>query len=191
MTSHIGLVATASTTYNEPYHVARKFASLDHISGGRAGWNVVTSWSDAEARNFNREKHLDYDTRYERAAEFVEVVTRPVGQLGRRRLPPRQGERASLLRPEPSMHVLNHQREALLGARPAQRRRATPQGRPIIVQAGASEQGQEIAAAHADVVYAASQDAGGRAGLLQLGQGAHGEIRPRAGRAEDHARAAP
>src|SRR5271168_1069444 len=74
-TSHIGLVATASTTYNEPFHVARKYASLDHISGGRAAWNVVTSWTDQEARNFNRETHLDYETRYERAAEFARVVT--------------------------------------------------------------------------------------------------------------------
>ena len=55
VTSRIGLVATASTTYNEPFHIARKFASLDHISGGRAGWNIVTSWSDAEARNFSRD----------------------------------------------------------------------------------------------------------------------------------------
>lgn len=74
VTHRIGLVATASTTYNEPFHVARKYASLDHISGGRAGWNVVTSWSDAEARNFNRDQHLGYEERYERAAEFVEVV---------------------------------------------------------------------------------------------------------------------
>ncbi|MGI4807915.1 MAG: LLM class flavin-dependent oxidoreductase, partial [Janthinobacterium lividum] len=75
MTRHIGLISTASTTYNEPYHIARKFASLDHISGGRAGWNIVTSWSEQEAWNFNRAKHLDYDTRYERAREFVDVVT--------------------------------------------------------------------------------------------------------------------
>ena len=65
----------ASTTYNQPYHIARRFGSLDHISGGRAGWNIVTSWSEAEARNFNRESHLEYNARYERAAEFVEVVT--------------------------------------------------------------------------------------------------------------------
>src|SRR5262249_30628727 len=65
---------TASTTYNEPFHIARKFASLDLISGGRAGWNVVTSWSEAEARNFNREQHLDYETRYDRAKECLEVV---------------------------------------------------------------------------------------------------------------------
>ncbi|MBN8898676.1 MAG: NtaA/DmoA family FMN-dependent monooxygenase, partial [Rhodospirillales bacterium] len=75
MTERIGLVATASTTYNEPFHIARKWASLDQISGGRAGWNIVTSWSDAEARNFNRDAHLGYDERYARAAEFVEVVT--------------------------------------------------------------------------------------------------------------------
>lgn len=74
LTRHIGLVATASTTYNEPYHIARKFASLDHISGGRAGWNVVTSWSDAEALNFGREAQMAYDDRYDRAKEFVAVV---------------------------------------------------------------------------------------------------------------------
>ena len=74
MTRHIGLVCTASTTYNEPYHIARKFASLDHISGGRAGWNIVTSWSEQEAWNFSRDTHLDYDTRYERAREFVDVA---------------------------------------------------------------------------------------------------------------------
>ena len=74
-TERIGLVTTASTTYNEPFHIARKFATLDLISNGRAGWNIVTSWSEAEAKNFDREEHLDYDTRYERAPEFVEVVT--------------------------------------------------------------------------------------------------------------------
>jgi alkanesulfonate monooxygenase len=74
VTKNIGLVATASTTYNEPYHVARKFASLDHISGGRAGWNVVTSVTDMEARNFNRDAAPASDARYDRAAEFVGVV---------------------------------------------------------------------------------------------------------------------
>ncbi|MFC7539368.1 LLM class flavin-dependent oxidoreductase [Siccirubricoccus deserti] len=74
VTTHIGLIATASTTWNEPYHVARKFASLDHISGGRAGWNVVTSVTAQEAQNFGHEAPPDYDHRYDRAAEFVEVV---------------------------------------------------------------------------------------------------------------------
>ena len=75
VTEHIGLVATASTTYNEPYHIARKFASLDYLSGGRAGWNVVTSASEAEAHNFNRNTHMDHALRYERAREFLQVVT--------------------------------------------------------------------------------------------------------------------
>src|ERR1019366_4005897 len=74
VTSRIGLAATASTTYNEPYHIARKFASLDHLSGGRAGWNVVTSASEAEAHNFNRDHHMEHALRYERAREFLLVV---------------------------------------------------------------------------------------------------------------------
>jgi FMN-dependent oxidoreductase (nitrilotriacetate monooxygenase family) len=152
LTSRIGLVTTASTTYNEPYHVARKFATLDLISGGRAGWNVVTSWSEAEAKNFNREEHLEYDTRYERAAEFVEVVTGlwdswepdafvydvPGGQFY----------------DESKMHVLNH-RGKHFQVRGPLNVACMPQGRPVLVQAGASEQGREIAAASADVVYAA------------------------------------
>jgi len=75
VTEHLGLIATASTTYNEPYHVARKFASLDHISGGRAGWNVVTSANPHEALNFGREDHLEHGERYRRAREFLDVVT--------------------------------------------------------------------------------------------------------------------
>src|SRR4029450_1113707 len=73
-TSHIGLVATASTSYNEPYHVARKFASLDHLSGGRAGWNLVTSGMAVEALNFSREAHYEHGERYDRAREFAQVV---------------------------------------------------------------------------------------------------------------------
>src|SRR6202050_241672 len=72
--THIGLVATASTSYNEPFHVARKFASLDHLSGGRAGWNLVTSGQENEAHNFNRDSHLAHARRYERAEEFIDVV---------------------------------------------------------------------------------------------------------------------
>src|SRR5215467_10404808 len=76
VTSHIGLVATASTSYNEPFHVARKFASLDHLSGGRAGWNLVTSGMAAEAYNFGRDQHYEHGERYDRAREFAEVVVR-------------------------------------------------------------------------------------------------------------------
>jgi alkanesulfonate monooxygenase SsuD/methylene tetrahydromethanopterin reductase-like flavin-dependent oxidoreductase (luciferase family) len=75
VTDYLGLIATASTSYNEPYHVARKFASLDHLSGGRAGWNVVTSANPHEAMNFGRDEHLEHDERYRRAREFFDVVT--------------------------------------------------------------------------------------------------------------------
>src|SRR5277367_5819958 len=74
VTEHLGLIATASTTYNEPYHVARKFASLDHLSGGRAGWNLVTTQDEREAYNFGRDSHLAHGRRYERAEEFIDVV---------------------------------------------------------------------------------------------------------------------
>ena len=76
VTRHVGLVTTASTTYNEPYNIARKFATLDLISKGRAGWNMVTSWSEAEAKNFNRDQHVGYDTRYERVSGTVSVLER-------------------------------------------------------------------------------------------------------------------
>ena len=104
-TENIGLVATASTTYNEPYHIARKYASLDHISGGRAGWNIVTSWSDEEARNFGRDKHLDYDARYERAAEFVQVVT---GLWNSWETMPVRDKASGLYFDPEKLHVLNH-----------------------------------------------------------------------------------
>ncbi|WP_103349191.1 LLM class flavin-dependent oxidoreductase [Amycolatopsis sp. CA-128772] len=81
-TVHIGLIATASTTYNEPYHLARKFASLDHLSGGRAGWNIVTSAGIDEARNFTLAKRPSHDARYDRAEEFVEVVKGRLAKYG-------------------------------------------------------------------------------------------------------------
>jgi FMN-dependent oxidoreductase (nitrilotriacetate monooxygenase family) len=154
-TEGIGLVATASTTYNEPYHVARKYASLDHISGGRAGWNIVTSWSDEEARNFGRDKHLDYATRYERAEEFVRVVT---GLWDSWEDDALVRDKASGLYYVPDkLHVLNHKGKHFAVRGPLSSAR-TPQGRPILVQAGAAEQGQAIAGAYADVVYAMSYD---------------------------------
>ncbi len=158
VTSHIGLVSTASTTYNEPYHIARKFASLDNISGGRAGWNIVTSWSEQEAWNFSRDTHLDYDTRYDRAKEFVDVVT---GLWDSWEDDAFVHDKASGQFYDPAkLHVLNHRGKhfAVRGPLSAPR---TPQGRPILVQAGAAEQGQEIAAANADVVYAAQVDLAG------------------------------
>ncbi len=161
MTRHIGLISTASTTYNEPYHIARKFASLDHISGGRAGWNIVTSWSEQEAWNFSRDTHLDYDTRYDRAKEFVEVVTglwdswEPDAFV--------QDKATGQFYDPAKLHTLHH-KGPHFSVRGPLSVKPTPQGRPILVQAGANPLGQDIAAANADVVYtstnglAATQD---------------------------------
>ena len=154
LTTHVGLVTTASTTYNEPFHIARKFGTLDLISGGRAGWNIVTSWSEAEARNFNRDKHMDYDTRYERAAEFVDVVTglwdswEPGAFL--------YDKAGGVFFDQDKMHVLNH-RGRHFSVRGPLNVGEMPQGRPVLVQAGAAGQGREMAASVADVIYA-SQD---------------------------------
>ena len=154
-TERIGLVTTASTTYNEPFHIARKFATLDLISKGRAGWNVVTSWSEAEAKNFNREEHLDYDTRYERAQEFVEVVT---GLWDSWEDDAFIYDRArKIFFDETKMHPLNH-RGKHFQVRGPLNVAGNPQGRPVLVQAGASDQGREIAAATADVLYAIQSD---------------------------------
>ena len=150
VTHHIGLVATASTTYNEPYHVARKFASLDLISHGRAGWNVVTSWSEAEALNFNRDHQLDYATRYERARESVDVVK---GLWDSWDVDAFLYDKTSgQFYDERKRHVLDH-RGAYFAVRGPLNVAPAPQRHPVIVQAGASNEGRELAAATADVVY--------------------------------------
>jgi len=153
VTERIGLVTTASTTYNEPYHVARKFATLDLISHGRAGWNIVTSWSEAEALNFSRERHMEYDLRYERAAEFVEVVKGLWDSWEPDSLV--YDKEGGLFYDEDRMHLLNH-RGKHFQVRGPLNVAGMPQGRPVLVQAGASEPGKEIAAATAEVVYAAA-----------------------------------
>jgi FMN-dependent oxidoreductase (nitrilotriacetate monooxygenase family) len=151
VTKRIGLVTTASTTYNEPYNLARKFGTLDLISEGRAGWNVVTSWSEAEARNFNREQHVDYDTRYARAGEFVDVVKGLWDSWEEGAFPFDKG--SSLFFDETKMHVLDH-KGRFFSVRGPLNVGPLPQAHPVIVQAGASEQGRELAARTADVVYA-------------------------------------
>ena len=151
VTRHVGLVTTASTTYNEPYNIARRFATLDLISQGRAGWNVVASWSEHEAQNFGLETTLDYDTRYARSAEFVDVVKGLWDGW----------EDGALVLDKPSgryfdeakMHVLNHSGR-FFKVRGPLNVAGMPQGHPVIVQAGASEQGRELGAATADVIYA-------------------------------------
>ena len=161
VTKHVGLVATASTTYNEPYNLARRFATLDLISKGRAGWNVVASWSALEAQNFGLETTLDYDTRYARSAEFVEVVKGlwdgwEDGALVLDKASGRYFDDAK-------MHVLDH-RGRFFNVRGPLSVACLPQGHPVIVQAGASEQGRELGAATADIIYAIHESLdGGRA----------------------------
>lgn len=151
-TSKIGLVATASTTYNEPFHIARKYASIDHISGGRAGWNVVTSWSQEEAWNFSKDEHLGYDERYERADEFVEVVKKLWDSWEDDAFI--RDKESGVFYDESKLHIPHHKGKHFKVRGPLNSAR-TPQGRPIIVQAGANEAGRVIAAKSADVVYSA------------------------------------
>jgi alkanesulfonate monooxygenase len=153
MTSRIGLTCTASTSYNEPFHVARKFASLDHISGGRAGWNLVTSGMEVEARNFNRDKHYGHGERYERANEFAEVVTALWDSWDDDAFP-RDKESGQFFIPE-KMHFLNHKGKHFQVAGPLNIPRP-PQGRPVIVQAGTSDDGIDVAARFAEVIFSAN-----------------------------------
>lgn len=155
MTSNIGLVSTASTTYNLPYHLARKFSSIDHISGGRAGWNVVTSWSDLVAQNYGKDAHADYQSRYDMAREFVEVVL-ALWDSWEDDAFVHDKQSGIFYRPE-KVHAINHKGPNFSVRGPLNISR-TPQGHPVVVQAGASEPGQELAAATAEVVYAAQHD---------------------------------
>ncbi|MGH8417685.1 MAG: LLM class flavin-dependent oxidoreductase [Pseudomonas sp.] len=154
-TSKIGLVATASTTYNEPFHIARKYASIDHISGGRAGWNVVTSWSQEEAWNFSKDEHLGYDERYERADEFVDVVKKLWDSWEEDAFI--RDKASGVFYDESKLHIPHHKGKHFKVRGPLNSAR-TPQGRPIIVQAGSNETGRVIAAKSADVVYSAPFD---------------------------------
>lgn len=149
-TKHIGLIATASTTYNDPYHIARKFASLDHISNGRAGWNVVTSANPQEAKNFGFEDHMEHDDRYRRAREFYDVVT---GLWDSWDDDAFIRDQASGIYFDPAkLHVLDHHGDYLDVRGPLNVARPI-QGWPVIVQAGASEAGRALAAATAEVVF--------------------------------------
>ncbi|PHJ66493.1 nitrilotriacetate monooxygenase [Nostoc linckia z18] len=154
VTEHIGLVATASTTYDEPFHLARKFASLDYLSGGRAGWNVVTSSAEAAAKNFSREEHLEHSLRYERAREFLEVTSKLWDSW----------EDDAFLRDKESgiyfdpdkLHIPNHKGEYFSVRGPLNVARPI-QGYPVIVQAGSSEAGQDLAAQTAEAIFTAQQ----------------------------------
>ena len=154
-TSRIGLVATASTTFNEPFHVARKFASLDHLSGGRAGWNLVTSLADAEAANFGQSGIAKHADRYERAEEFIDVV---LGLWSSWEDDAIVIDRESgIFHDYKKIKPLNHKGKHFDVAGPLNISRS-PQGYPVIVQAGASDAGKKIAARTAEVVFVSIQN---------------------------------
>ncbi|MGG7510212.1 LLM class flavin-dependent oxidoreductase [Plantibacter sp. YIM 135249] len=152
VTERIGLVATVTTSYNEPYNVARKFASLDHLSGGRAGWNVVTSVVPLEAANYGREEHFSHADRYRKAAEFVDIVTALWDSF----------DDASVIRDREAgryflpggRSAIDHVGEFFSVAGPLNTSRP-PQGHPVIFQAGASETGRRFAATVGEVIFAA------------------------------------
>jgi len=184
VTSRIGLVATASTTFDEPYHVARRFASLDHISGGRAGWNIVTTANPDAALNFGLETHVEHGERYHRAREFYDVVTGLWDSFADDAFT-RDVESGQFFDPA-RMHVLDHKGEELSVRGPLNIARP-PQGWPVIVQAGQSEPGRQLAAETAEVVFCSPRD-------LAAGQALYADIKQRMGmigRNPDHLKILP
>ncbi|WP_433532202.1 LLM class flavin-dependent oxidoreductase [Micromonospora sp. CA-263727] len=153
-TEHIGLIATVSTTYNEPFNVARKFASLDHLSGGRAGWNVVTSAQSREAWNFNLAEHPAHADRYQRAAEFVEVAGKLWDSWEDDAL--RLDAAAGIFADTDRVHEIDHSGPHFQVRGPLNTPRP-PQGRPLLVQAGSSPDGIAFAARYAEAVFTAQQ----------------------------------
>ncbi|MFB7715973.1 LLM class flavin-dependent oxidoreductase [Nocardia sp. NPDC056100] len=153
-TEHVGLIATASTTYNEPFNLARKFASLDHISGGRAGWNIVTSGNEEEAFNFGYDSIPEHARRYERAQEFVDVAVQlwDSWESDAIVLDPEDGVFAD---PD-KVHTIDYRGERFQVRGPLNSPRS-PQGRPLLVQAGSSESGKEFAARYAEAVFTAQR----------------------------------
>ena len=184
VTERIGLIATASTTFEAPYHVARRFTSLDHLSGGRAGWNIVTTSNPDAALNFGLDEHMEHDERYVRAREFFDVVTGLWDSFADDAF---ARDVASGLYFDPArMHVLNHKgkyfsvRGPLNIARPVQ-------GWPVVVQAGASEAGRQLAAETAEVIFAAPPD-------LAAGRAFYADVKgrlDRLGRPRDHLKILP
>jgi FMN-dependent oxidoreductase (nitrilotriacetate monooxygenase family) len=150
-TEHIGLVGTASSTYNSPFNLARRFASLDHISGGRAGWNVVTSFDTGTSRNYGLDEHLDYATRYGRALESVQVIRGLWDSYEDDAFP--ADVAANVFLDPTKLHALDHVGEHFSVAGPLNLSRS-PQGQPVIFQAGVSEEGRNLAAEVAEGIYA-------------------------------------
>ena len=152
VTKNLGLVATSTTTYNEPYTLARQFASLDQISGGRAGWNLVTSNNEADALNYSKDEYLAHADRYDRAIEFAEVVNGLWDSWDEDAF---IRDKASGVFFDPSkLHVLHHKGKHFQVRGPLNVA-CSPQGRPVLVQAGASGTGRDVAARLAELVFTA------------------------------------
>ena len=184
MTEHIGLIATASSTFEPAYMIARRFASLDHISNGRAGWNLVTTSNPDAALNFGLTEHMEHGERYRRAREFYDVVTGLWDSFAEDAFV-RDVEEGVYFDPD-RMHVLDHQGEFLSVRGPLNIARPI-QGWPVIVQAGASDAGRQLAAETAEMVFAAG-------GPLADGQRNYADIKNRAkaaGRDPDHIKILP
>ncbi|HEY4924815.1 MAG TPA: LLM class flavin-dependent oxidoreductase [Roseiarcus sp.] len=183
-TRNLGLIATASTTFEQPYLIARRFASLDHISGGRAGWNVVTTSNPDAALNFGFEEHLEHDERYRRAREFFDVVTGLWDSWADDAFV-RDVDSGIYFDPA-RLHVLNHKGPYLSVRGPLNIARPI-QGWPVVVQAGASEAGRQLAAETAEVVFAAGS-------RLADGQAFYKDVKSRMeafGRDRDHLKILP
>jgi alkanesulfonate monooxygenase SsuD/methylene tetrahydromethanopterin reductase-like flavin-dependent oxidoreductase (luciferase family) len=150
VTDHLGLTGTINSTFNEPYEVARQFASLDHLSGGRAGWNVVTSWDAFTGENFRRGGYLAEEDRYARAQQFLatafELFDAPDGEFAHR--------------------------DAFFDIQGRFNVPRSPQGRPVILQAGDSDAGREFAASSADAIFS-------RHGTLEAGQAFYSDVKRR------------
>jgi alkanesulfonate monooxygenase len=184
VTKHIGLIATGSTTFDAPYHIARRFASLDHISGGRAGWNIVTTSNPDAALNFGMEEHMEHGERYARAREFYDVVTGLWDSWADDAFI-RDQESGIFVDPE-KMHVLNHRGKYLSVRGPVNIARPV-QGWPLIVQAGASESGKQLAAETAEAVFTSQ-------GSIEAGRAFYADVKgrmERLGRNRDHMKIMP
>src|SRR5882724_3312159 len=184
VTERIGLVATASTTFDAPYHIARRFASLDHISNGRAGWNIVTTSNPDAALNFGMSEHMEHGERYHRAREFYDVVTGLWDSFADDAFI-RDVEDGVFFDPD-KLHVLNHKGESFSVKGPLNIARPV-QGWPLIVQAGASESGKQLAAETAEAVFTAQ-------GSIEAGRAFYADVKGRMkklGRDPEHMKIQP
>ncbi|GAA0433495.1 monooxygenase [Actinoplanes capillaceus] len=184
VTEHIGLIATASTSYNEPYNLARRFASVDHVSGGRAGWNIVTTAGADAARNFGLDDVPAHRDRYERAAEFVEVTTKLWDSWTDDAVI--ADKAAGVHADAAKVRPINHRGRWFRVDGPLNVPRS-PQGWPLLVQAGSSEDGRQFAARYAEAVFTAQQ-------TLAEAQAFYADLKQRAaalGRDPDHLKILP